>query len=329
MSVASASCCSFGAAPRLVSSPPSSSRSPASACPGLARGSSFPSSAFTAPPSSWLLRSLRACSCKQPSLSSPRWNTHGLPSGSGFWFRSWQRLSPTSSRRLLRIVDGSYGGDSLACSTSVSRYWRSAESCWQELLPGSPGGPGEGADAASLATVRTAVLAASALALGALGPLERFREASWLVYPLLVAGGIKLAVEDFPQGRAATLFVGLALYGGALILAPRAMRSAKGRPSRSRCADLFRIGARMLVMDAESGSTVRLRERLTVRLTAGVILTLLVIGVPFLLAFHGLWRDQHLEVLAEARAGMSRVLVDSLRSAMLAGGAPPLRHAHR
>jgi len=75
----------------------------------------------------------------------------------------------------------------------------------------------------------------------------------------------------------------------------------------------------MLVMDAESGSTVRLRERLTVRLTAGVILTLLVIGVPFLLAFHGLWRDQHLEVLAEARAGMSRVLVDSLRSAMLAG----------
>jgi PAS domain S-box-containing protein len=75
----------------------------------------------------------------------------------------------------------------------------------------------------------------------------------------------------------------------------------------------------MLVMDAESGSTVRLRERLTVRLTAGVILALLMIGVPFLLAFLGLSRDQHLEVLAEASAGMSRVLVDSLRSAMLAG----------
>jgi len=75
----------------------------------------------------------------------------------------------------------------------------------------------------------------------------------------------------------------------------------------------------MLVMDAESGSTVRLRERLTVRLTAGVILALLVIGVPFLLAFLGLSRDQHLEVLAEASAGMSRVLVDSLRSVMLAG----------
>src|SRR3990172_3748684 len=79
----------------------------------------------------------------------------------------------------------------------------------------------------------------------------------------------------------------------------------------------------MLVMDAESGSTVRLRERLTVRLTAGVILTLLVIGVPFLLAFHGLWRDQHLEVLAEARAGMSRGLVDSLGWGMW-GGKPHL-----
>jgi hypothetical protein len=93
--------------------------------------------------------------------------------------------------------------------------------------PWISGRPGEGADAAKLATVRTAVLAASALALAALGRLERFREASWLVYPLLVAGGIKLVVEDFPQGRAATLFVGLALYGGALILAPRALRSSR------------------------------------------------------------------------------------------------------
>jgi hypothetical protein len=93
--------------------------------------------------------------------------------------------------------------------------------------PWISGRPGEGADAANLATVRTTVLAASALALAALGRLERFREASWLVYPLLVAGGIKLVVEDFPQGRAATLFVGLALYGGALILAPRALRSSR------------------------------------------------------------------------------------------------------
>jgi hypothetical protein len=63
--------------------------------------------------------------------------------------------------------------------------------------------------------------------LSVISRLERFREASWLVYPLLVAGGIKLLVEDFPQGRAATLFLGLALYGGALIVAPRAARSSR------------------------------------------------------------------------------------------------------
>jgi hypothetical protein len=34
-------------------------------------------------------------------------------------------------------------------------------------------------------------------------------------------------LEDFPHGRAVTLFVGLALYGGALILAPRATRSSR------------------------------------------------------------------------------------------------------
>jgi hypothetical protein len=63
--------------------------------------------------------------------------------------------------------------------------------------------------------------------------------------------------------------------------------------------------ARMLVMDAESGSTVRrlgTAHRATHR---RVILALLVIGVPFLWLFWAL-RDQHLEVLGEASAGMGR-----------------------
>ncbi len=38
---------------------------------------------------------------------------------------------------------------------------------------------------------------------------------------MLVAGGFKLLAEDFPAGRPLTLLVALALYGGALILAPR------------------------------------------------------------------------------------------------------------
>jgi hypothetical protein len=33
--------------------------------------------------------------------------------------------------------------------------------------------------------------------------------------------GIKLVLEDFPQGRPATLFLSLALVGGALILVSR------------------------------------------------------------------------------------------------------------
>ena len=128
------------------------------------------------------------------------------PPGKDRWFVRW---------RLARLLDlfiavVALGGIVLAAAA-----------------PWTSGRPGEGADAASLATVRTAVLAASALALSVLGRLERFHEASWLVYPLLVAGGIKLVVEDFPQGRAVTLFVGLALYGGALILAPRAARSSR------------------------------------------------------------------------------------------------------
>lgn len=87
--------------------------------------------------------------------------------------------------------------------------------------------PVAGADPGALATLRTAVLSAAALALAALGRLERFRESLVLVYPLLVLGAVKLLVEDFPSGHPATLFIALAFYGGALILAPRLLRSAR------------------------------------------------------------------------------------------------------
>jgi hypothetical protein len=41
---------------------------------------------------------------------------------------------------------------------------------------------------------------------------------------LLAIGGLKLVTEDLREGRPATLFVSLVLYGGALIAAPRLMR---------------------------------------------------------------------------------------------------------
>jgi hypothetical protein len=89
------------------------------------------------------------------------------------------------------------------------------------LAPALAGTPGSGADAGIVATARTSVLAAAALALAWAGRLEWSREAGWLLYPVLVTGGLKLLVEDLPHSRPATLFLSLALYGGALIAAPR------------------------------------------------------------------------------------------------------------
>ena len=83
------------------------------------------------------------------------------------------------------------------------------------------GGTGSGADAGRVAALRTAILAGSALGLSALSRLPRFREAGYLVYPVLGLGALKLLLQDFPNGRALTLFVALALFGAASVLAPR------------------------------------------------------------------------------------------------------------
>jgi hypothetical protein len=51
----------------------------------------------------------------------------------------------------------------------------------------------------------------------------RWPEARWLVYPVLVIAGIKMLLEDFPSGRPLTLFIALALVGGALILVSKVL----------------------------------------------------------------------------------------------------------
>lgn len=87
------------------------------------------------------------------------------------------------------------------------------------------GGLGDGTvDAGVLATVRTSVLSVATLLLAWLGRRQRFRECGWLVYPLLVAIGMKMVTQDFQASRPATLFVAMALYGAALIVAPRLRR---------------------------------------------------------------------------------------------------------
>lgn len=82
-------------------------------------------------------------------------------------------------------------------------------------------------DPGALATIRTGVMAVAALALARAGRGETFREARWVVYPLLLAGGVKLLMEDLPRSRPSTLFVAFAAYGAALIVAPRLARERR------------------------------------------------------------------------------------------------------
>jgi hypothetical protein len=77
------------------------------------------------------------------------------------------------------------------------------------------------ADPAVLAALRTAVLSVASVTLALSSRHRRWPEARWLVYPVLVLVGVKLFLEDFPNGQPVTLFVALALVGSALILVAR------------------------------------------------------------------------------------------------------------
>lgn len=86
------------------------------------------------------------------------------------------------------------------------------------FVAGMPPDPGV------LATLRTTVVAAAAIVLALATHVPRLVELGWLLYPVLILGGLKLLVDDFRHSQAATLFVALALYGAALVLAPRLMK---------------------------------------------------------------------------------------------------------
>lgn len=100
------------------------------------------------------------------------------------------------------------------------------------LVPLVDGGT-PGADEAWLAALRTGVVVVAALMLAAMSRVERFCEARLLVYPVLAAGGLKLALEDFPNGSAVTLAVACVCYGAALVVAPRLQCHAV-EPARAR-----------------------------------------------------------------------------------------------
>lgn len=118
----------------------------------------------------------------------------------------WYELLPETTLAL-------WAGWSLACLAAR----------WIAILVA--GAPGAGADAGVVAALRTGVLAILAVALAWFGRRYARRELHWLVYPTLAGGALKLLLEDVRNGRPATLFPALALFGGALALAPRLLRS--------------------------------------------------------------------------------------------------------
>jgi len=75
-------------------------------------------------------------------------------------------------------------------------------------------------------TVRTGILSLEAIGLAAAAHHPAGRSAAMLVYPLLALTACKMVIEDLHDGVAATLFASLALFGVALIVAPRLARRA-------------------------------------------------------------------------------------------------------
>lgn len=91
------------------------------------------------------------------------------------------------------------------------------------FVAGDPGG----FDPGVLAALRTGILTASVVVLAGMSRIPRLQPAQRLVWPLLAGIALKLAVEDFPRGRAITIAVALLFYGVSLILSTRLLRASK------------------------------------------------------------------------------------------------------
>ena len=79
-------------------------------------------------------------------------------------------------------------------------------------------------DAPFASTIHTALISAFAILLAWVGRRWNLGEMVWLLFPWMLFGAVKLVAEDFQQGRPATLFLSLFVYGGTLIALPRLLR---------------------------------------------------------------------------------------------------------
>jgi len=158
--------------------------------------------------------------------------------------RGWPALSPVAVAVLAALAvaaslrlpaDSPFWGQAARIPKLLllaALVWAAGGAFLALVLPWLAGGAsGEPSRLALIAAVRTGFVALVALALAWISRFDRFREARWLVYAVLLVGAIKLIWEDLRLGRPGELFVALAVYGGALILAPRLTRGA-GRTER-------------------------------------------------------------------------------------------------
>jgi len=119
------------------------------------------------------------------------------------------------------VSEGGVLASGLRLVIVVACVWVACGAVIGALAPAVAGLADRSVDLGALATLRTAVLAVAVLAIAWASRQAKFREWAWLVYPLLVVIGLKMIVQDFKFSRPATLFIALALYGAALIVAPR------------------------------------------------------------------------------------------------------------
>jgi len=101
------------------------------------------------------------------------------------------------------------------------------------LMLAAGGLPPQGADPAAIAVVRTGVLAVTVIALALAARRPLWSELGWPVVPLLALGCIKLLIEDMRRGTPLTLTIAFALFGTALIMAPRLLLAARKSSSES------------------------------------------------------------------------------------------------
>lgn len=80
---------------------------------------------------------------------------------------------------------------------------------------------GAGADAGIVASIRTIVVSVMAIGVAAIGRVSPHAGFRRLVYPILGAGGLRMLADDLRHSEPSTLFLALAAFGVALVVAPR------------------------------------------------------------------------------------------------------------